>query len=85
MSWKGEKFPGFEPKPSNASFQYTATGTVGPPNPGVQIKLVNWEAGNYKVTDKPRPRGEIIIGGNSVASGLVAIFGVGVLFGDLTY
>ena len=28
----------------------------------VRIKLVNWEEGNYKVTDKPRPRGEIIIG-----------------------
>ena len=50
-------------------FQYTATGTVGPPNPGVHIKLVNWDEGNYKVTDKPRPRGEIIIGGNSIAAG----------------
>lgn len=45
------------------------TGTVGPPNPLVQIKLVNWEEGNYRVTDKPRPRGEIIIGGNCVAAG----------------
>jgi long-chain acyl-CoA synthetase len=31
--------------------------------------LVNWEEGNYKVTDKPRPRGEVIIGGNAVALG----------------
>ena len=49
--------------------QHTATGTVGPPNPGSQIMLVNWEEGNYKVTDKPRPRGEVIIGGQAVALG----------------
>ena len=46
-----------------------STGLVGPPNQGMQIKLVNWEEGNYRVTDKPRPRGEIIIGGPSVADG----------------
>jgi hypothetical protein len=37
----------------------------------MQIKLINWEEGNYRVTDQPKPRGEIIIGGNSVADGLV--------------
>ena len=36
---------------------------------GIQLKLVNWEEGNYRVTDKPVPRGEIIIGGNCVADG----------------
>ena len=46
-----------------------SVGKVGPPNQAMQIKLVNWEEGNYRVTDKPRPRGEIIIGGNSVADG----------------
>jgi long-chain acyl-CoA synthetase len=46
-----------------------SVGLVGPPNQGMQIKLVNWEEGNYRVTDKPRPRGEIIIGGSSVADG----------------
>ena len=25
---------------------------------------MNWEEGNYRVTDKPNPRGEIIIGNN---------------------
>ena len=35
----------------------------------VHIKLVNWEEGNYKVTDQPRPRGEVYIGGNNVAAG----------------
>ena len=47
----------------------SSVGRVGPPNQGMQIKLVNWEEGNYRVTDKPRPRGEIIIGGNSIADG----------------
>merc|ERR1711862_268043 len=35
----------------------------------VHIKLVNWEESNYKVTDKPCPRGEVYIGGNNVAAG----------------
>ena len=35
----------------------------------VQIKLVNWEEGNYLITDKPNPRGEIHIGGENVALG----------------
>ena len=35
----------------------------------VHIKLVNWEEGNYKVTDRPCPRGEVFIGGNNVAAG----------------
>lgn len=46
-----------------------STEAVGPPNQGVQIKLINWEEGNYRVTDQPRPRGEIVIGGNTVADG----------------
>jgi len=44
------------------------TGTVGPPVQGVRIQLVNWEEGNYRVTDRPHPRGEILIGGGNVAS-----------------
>ena len=49
--------------------ELSSVGKVGPPNQGIQIKLVNWEEGNYRVTDKPYPRGEIIIGGNCVAEG----------------
>ena len=33
------------------------------------MKLINWEEGDYLVTDKPYPRGEIVIGGNQVAEG----------------
>ena len=47
----------------------TALGTTGIPMYGTTIKLVNWEEGNYRVTDKPNPRGEILIGGKSTAMG----------------
>ena len=43
------------------------TDTVGKPMTGVEVRLVDWEEGNYKVTDRPNPRGEIIIGGDPVA------------------
>merc|ERR1712058_143621 len=46
-----------------------STGRVGAPVRGVNIRLVNWEEGNYRVTDKPKPRGEIYIGGPNVAQG----------------
>ena len=34
---------------------------------GVHLKLVNWEEGNYRVTDSPTPRGEVHVGGDQVA------------------
>ncbi|CAF0726424.1 unnamed protein product [Brachionus calyciflorus] len=34
-----------------------------------EIRLVNWVEGNYRVTDKPNPRGEIWIGGDNVTLG----------------
>jgi len=33
------------------------------------VKLVNWEEGNYNVNDYPNPRGEIHVGGENVAVG----------------
>jgi long-chain acyl-CoA synthetase len=45
-----------------------SVGRVGPPVPSSYIKLINWEEGNYKVTDNP-PRGEIVVGGPSVTLG----------------
>ena len=39
-----------------------STGSSGPPLQGVQIRLINWEEGGYRVTDKPQPRGEVILG-----------------------
>ena len=47
----------------------SSVGKVGAPMAGMEIKLVNWEEGNYLVKDSPRPRGEIIIGGPTVAKG----------------
>ena len=44
-------------------------GHCGPPNTGTVMKLESWENGGYRVTDKPRPRGEILVGGDCVALG----------------
>lgn len=44
-------------------------GAVGCPIRGGLIKLVAWEEGGYFATDKPNPRGEIVVGGNQVAKG----------------
>ena len=48
---------------------FVSTTKVGAPVQGAQIKLVNWEEGGYKVTDKPNPRGEIHIGGSFITDG----------------
>ena len=42
---------------------------MGPPVQAVRMKLVNWEEGNYRVTDSPNPRGEVYIGGGNIAAG----------------
>ncbi|XP_002532212.2 long chain acyl-CoA synthetase 8 [Ricinus communis] len=47
----------------------TSVGRVGPPVPCCYIKLVSWEEGGYRISDKPMPRGEIVVGGFSVTSG----------------
>jgi len=47
----------------------TTVGKVGAPMAGMEVKLVDWSEGNYMVADTPRPRGEIIIGGPTVAKG----------------
>ena len=51
------------------SCKENSVGRVGPPVQGVNIKLCDWEEGNYRVTDQPNPRGEIYIGGPNVAAG----------------
>ena len=43
------------------------THSVGRPMAGAEARLVNWEEGGYTVTDKPNPRGEVILGGDSIA------------------
>ncbi|KAK3184565.1 hypothetical protein Dsin_031851 [Dipteronia sinensis] len=47
----------------------TAVGRVGPPLPCSYIKLISWEEGGYKSSDKPMPRGEVVVGGFSVTAG----------------
>ena len=45
------------------------TGRAGAPLMNIRIKLVNWEEGNYLISDRPHPRGEIHVGGDNVALG----------------
>lgn len=45
------------------------TGRVGAPLVCCEIKLKNWEEGGYFNTDKPYPRGEILIGGQNITMG----------------
>ncbi|XP_055694254.1 long-chain-fatty-acid--CoA ligase 4 isoform X2 [Lutzomyia longipalpis] len=44
-------------------------GRVGAPSTMCDIRLINWEEGNYRVTNKPYPQGEIVIGGENVSKG----------------
>ncbi|KAL5076122.1 hypothetical protein RYX36_015106 [Vicia faba] len=46
-----------------------SVGRVGPPLPCCYIKLVSWEEGGYRSSDKPMPRGEVVVGGFSVTAG----------------
>jgi long-chain acyl-CoA synthetase len=45
------------------------SGHVGAPTVGVSIMLEDWPEGGYHATDKPHPRGEILIGGDMVSKG----------------
>ncbi|XVF81417.1 hypothetical protein PTKIN_Ptkin15bG0153300 [Pterospermum kingtungense] len=47
----------------------TNVGRVGPPLPCCYIKLVSWEEGGYTTSDRPMPRGEVVVGGYSVTTG----------------
>uniref|UniRef100_A0A224YSN0 long-chain-fatty-acid--CoA ligase n=1 Tax=Rhipicephalus zambeziensis TaxID=60191 RepID=A0A224YSN0_9ACAR len=42
---------------------------VGAPLPGCYLRLVDWEEGNYRTSDKPNPRGEIVVGGPCITKG----------------
>lgn len=46
-----------------------STGRVGGPLVCCEIKLRDWVEGGYLSTDKPHPRGEILIGGSNVTMG----------------
>jgi long-chain acyl-CoA synthetase len=56
-------------------FNDLTTGTVGKPMTGLEIRLVDWEEGNYRVTDRPNPRGEIVVAGDPVAKGYLNLDG----------
>lgn len=50
-------------------FEDQTTGNVGLPVAGAQVKLEPWFEGNYRPTDKPHPRGEIVVGGEMISLG----------------
>lgn len=33
------------------------------------LQLVSWEEGGYNTSDKPMPRGEVVVGGGSITAG----------------
>lgn len=52
-----------------SEYDDTSVGRVGPPLPCSYIKLIDWPEGGYLITDTPKPRGEIVIGGPNVTLG----------------
>lgn len=44
-------------------------GRVGSPFSMNDMRLINWDEGNYRVTNKPYPQGEIVLGGENVSMG----------------
>ena len=45
------------------------TGRVGAPAALIDLRLTNWEEGNYRVTNLPYPQGEILVGGETISPG----------------
>ena len=35
----------------------------------MEVRLVDWTEGNYRITDTPNPRGELVLGGDPVTRG----------------
>ncbi|XP_054819384.1 long chain acyl-CoA synthetase 8-like [Prosopis cineraria] len=52
-----------------SEFDDNIVGRIGRPLPCGFIKLVSWDEGGYMTSDKPMPRGEVVIGGFSVTTG----------------
>ncbi|KAG8378268.1 hypothetical protein BUALT_Bualt08G0119900 [Buddleja alternifolia] len=52
-----------------SEYDDTSVGRVGPPLPCSIIKLIDWPEGGYLISDSPKPRGEIVIGGPNVTVG----------------
>ena len=44
-------------------------GSCGVPYHSVKYYLADWDEGGYSSSDKPNPRGEVVVGGDTVASG----------------
>ncbi|XP_077521894.1 long-chain-fatty-acid--CoA ligase 4-like [Amblyomma americanum] len=49
--------------------QDTSANRVGAPLAGCYVRLVDWPEGNYSTSDKPNPRGEIVVAGDCIVKG----------------
>lgn len=54
---------------ASAQDRYNYDSTIGYPWPGIKFSIRDWDEGGYRVTDKPHPRGELLIGGPHIALG----------------
>jgi len=45
-----------------------SSGRVGPPLGCTEIRLIDWEEGNYTINNEP-PQGEVLIGGPAITAG----------------
>ncbi|XP_074603969.1 uncharacterized protein LOC141857374 [Brevipalpus obovatus] len=51
------------------NFEDFSFGRVGAPMHDLRVKLVDWDEGGYSRDDLPNSRGELLLGGNMIASG----------------
>lgn len=54
---------------ASAQDEFAYDSNIGFPWPGIKFSLRDWDEGGYRVTDKPHPRGELLIGGPHIALG----------------
>jgi len=52
-----------------ATIEDLSTGRCGPPLACLEMMLRDWEEGGYRSSDKPLPRGEVLVGGGNITQG----------------
>ena len=52
-----------------SSFNDQSNGRAGAPLWSTKVRLYDWSEGGYTASDRPNPRGELLLGGPCIASG----------------